>query len=235
MERVLALAMARDGCQGCNFYRNEAVPPVGGRGLNGRHCCLNFGGLHCPKITQFADKITQSCATSAFQAMRVANRSPLPAALQEPGCRLHGAARALQASLTTHAGWWYCPAGRHWRPAVRAAAGEPAPQRQPRQGEPGAHGVGRACCWAGAAACLPGLPAWPAWPACLACLLQLPADSSQQCRQAAPAPGIPAAPPLAPPCPNTCCSPRMVGFIGGSNDFFIAVMDHRDWGGAFIV
>jgi hypothetical protein len=29
--------------------------------------------------------------------------------------------------------------------------------------------------------------------------------------------------------------PRMAGFIGGSNDFFIAVADHRDWGGAFIV
>jgi hypothetical protein len=27
----------------------------------------------------------------------------------------------------------------------------------------------------------------------------------------------------------------MAGFIGGSNDFFIAVADHRDWGGAFVV
>jgi hypothetical protein len=37
------------------------------------------------------------------------------------------------------------------------------------------------------------------------------------------------------PAPSAAHRPRMVGFIGGSNDFFIAVMDHRDWGGAFIV
>jgi hypothetical protein len=210
-ERVLALARESGGCQGCNFYRNEAVPPVGGSaGWHKRGCCC----AACPAL-------------------------PCPPTCRRPSrCRAAGCMRlprVLQPSLTWRAppGAARCPAGRHGRAALRAAAGQPAPQRQPSQGEPGADGVG------GPAAGLPGrcLPARPpAWDACrggglagllrAACMRAAAPPSPWHARPATRAPL---------PLPPVRCSPRMVGFIGGSNDFFIAVMDHRDWGGAFIV